>query len=54
MLMCRGVDAHDPQRSKLAFALAPIAVGVFACLDDGLLRHLERAATGTVVTLRLF
>src|SRR5689334_24948176 len=53
MLAGRRIDAGDPQRAELALLGATIAIGILACLDDGLLRGAEYLAAGVVVTLRL-
>src|SRR5207302_5774495 len=49
----RGVDARDPQGAELTLVLPPVAVGVLACLDDGLLGRAIDLAPGVVVALRL-
>src|SRR2546430_10202395 len=49
----RGVDTRDPQCAELTLVLPPVAVGVLACLDDGLLGCAIDLAPGVVVALRL-
>ena len=53
MLAGGGIDAHDPQRAKLALALAAVTVGVLARADHRLLGDFERAAAGAVVAFGL-
>src|SRR5437879_2192425 len=47
------VDTRDPERAKLTLLLPPVAIGVLARLDHGLLRRAVYLATGVVVALRL-
>src|SRR5246127_663881 len=49
----RGVDARDPQRAELALVLPPVAVGILAGLDHGLLGCAIDLAAGVVIALRL-
>ena len=53
MLARRGVDAHDPQRAEVAFALTPVPVGVLTGLGDGLARYPVGAAARALVALGL-
>src|ERR1700722_14757940 len=50
---CRRIDARDPQRAEFALVRPPVAVGVLARLDDGLLGRPIDLAPGVVVALGL-
>jgi hypothetical protein len=51
MQPCCCIDARDPQRTKLAFALPAIPVGILACLYDSLFCCFEKFAASAVIAL---